>query len=84
MRDPYFIEDIPADQKHNFISEGPVSAERLTKLKADIEESELPNQAYPRPANVSEMVLEVRSLCFINKLILAGKFKKNALMIGFF
>jgi hypothetical protein len=40
------------------MSEGPISHEKLEKLKQDISESEYPVKTYHRPAQFSEVVFE--------------------------
>jgi len=58
FRDPYFIENVPDNEKPNFVSEGEHEAHKLAQLKSAIGESEFPSAVYNRPSHLEELILE--------------------------
>lgn len=58
MRDPYFIQEVPQAQRHDFVSENPESSTRLAALKKDIRSSNGTVRDYKRPAQLVDYLYE--------------------------
>jgi len=58
LRDPYYIENIPADKKNDYLSEGEYEHAKLVALKQDIARSSFLSTQYTRPSHMSELLLQ--------------------------
>jgi tetratricopeptide (TPR) repeat protein len=56
MRDRYYLEELPPDERVHHESEGQVECAKLSKLKGDITSSGLPVSEYARPELVAEKI----------------------------
>eukprot|EP01105_Mastigella_eilhardi_P027733 TRINITY_DN8715_c0_g2_i2.p1 TRINITY_DN8715_c0_g2~~TRINITY_DN8715_c0_g2_i2.p1 ORF type:complete len:1431 (-),score=368.63 TRINITY_DN8715_c0_g2_i2:61-4353(-) len=54
-RDPYYTEDVKKEERHLFASEGPIAAQKLSALKAEIAKSGYPVKEYLRPAQIVDL-----------------------------
>eukprot|EP01133_Synstelium_polycarpum_P013909 gene13909-16409_t len=57
LRDPYYVEEVPAKDRNVFVSEGPRSKEKLDRLKAELIRSHKPSE-YRRPSNLADTLTE--------------------------
>jgi nephrocystin-3 len=57
LRDPYFLEEVAANEKHIYTSEGPVSKQRLDALKTELSKRVSP-RGYSRPPALAEYALD--------------------------
>jgi len=58
LRDPYYIESIPADKRQDFLSEGVYEKAKLDELKSTIGKSQYNTSAYNRPSHLAEILFE--------------------------
>lgn len=58
LRDPYYIESIPADKRQDFLSEGVYEKGKLDELKGAINKSPYHNSVYNRPTHLAELLFE--------------------------
>ena len=58
LRDPYYVESVPAAERAIYESEGPYEQGKLTALKLDITQSSFPARQYQRPSQMAEFLYE--------------------------
>jgi len=58
LRDPYYIEHVPSDNRDDFQSEGEFEHKKLTDFKTLLNVSGYPVMPYNRPSHLAELFLE--------------------------
>lgn len=58
LRDPYYIEELPEEEKINYKSESDTNAQKLDSLKETIENSQFSCLTYKRPDHFGDLIVD--------------------------
>lgn len=58
LRDPYYVEELPEAQRHQYRAEDDASRQKVQRLKQAIQESPVPHQSYSRPAHLADLLVD--------------------------